>query len=668
MTRETTGIRLSGFVLLLAAGCLLFAPAGKAPAATALPGKKPAVSAGGVTVPVPAARPDTRPDEGRRPDALALLSFGRPPVPGRKPLSHNKRQEEAGPLSAANASLYRRIFTAQSAAEWSKADGLIAKLTDSRLMGHVLQQRYTHPASARTTYGALSDWLDRYADLPGADRIYRLASARAPRGVTPPRPEKAGSAPGLLEVLVDGGKAYVSPRKLTGAQKDEAARLTAAVGADLSRRDPGKAYDRLRKSPAAKSMDPASYDILLARVAGSYMLAGNVDKALGLARAAAKRSGVKAPQAGWIGGLCAWRGGDYKSAALLFTNAAASPYSSDWMASAGAYWASRALSRAGADGEARAWLERAAERPRTFYGLIATRALDRDFDFNWAMPAYGKAQEKMIAKIPAARRAQALVAAGQFHLAEAELRRIKTGGNEALREALLAYAGHVGLPSYAMQVAQAVAHPGGGLYDAALYPLSPWEPQEGYKIDRALIHALIRQESRFDPAARSRSGATGLMQLMPATASYVAGDHGYKSKEGRHSLTDPQVNIDLGQRYVENLLQSGPVDDDLFALAAAYNAGPGNLAEWKKKYADTAADPLLFIESIPLGETRDFIEKVMANYWIYRLRLDQPAPSLDAVAEGRAPRYVSMDAGLAEKQAALASPSGAFRVADGGLD
>ena len=77
-------------------------------------------------------------------------------------------------------------------------------------------------------------------------------------------------------------------------------------------------------------------------------------------------------------------------------------------------------------------------------------------------------------------------------------------------------------------------------------------------------------------------------------------------------------------------------------MATAWNGGPGNLNKWRRNI-NHMNDPLFFIESIPSRETRIFIEKVLSNLWIYRLRLGQPTPSLDAIAAGQWPVYKSLD-------------------------
>src|SRR5690606_25207574 len=80
----------------------------------------------------------------------------------------------------------------------------------------------------------------------------------------------------------------------------------------------------------------------------------------------------------------------------------------------------------------------------------------------------------------------------------------------------------------------------------------------------------------------------------------------------------------------------------LFKIAIAYNAGIGNLRKWEKSVRFDE-DPLLFIESIPMRETRIYVERVLANFWIYRERLSQPTPALDAVVAGEWPIYVPFD-------------------------
>ena len=98
------------------------------------------------------------------------------------------------------------------------------------------------------------------------------------------------------------------------------------------------------------------------------------------------------------------------------------------------------------------------------------------------------------------------------------------------------------------------------------------------------------------------------------------------------------MNMSLAQKYITHLLRQKQVDGDLFRVLAAYNAGPGSLSRWLKA-VDFRDDPLLFIEAIPSPETRNYIEQVLTNLWMYRLQMKQRTPALDLAATGKWPRY-----------------------------
>ena len=92
----------------------------------------------------------------------------------------------------------------------------------------------------------------------------------------------------------------------------------------------------------------------------------------------------------------------------------------------------------------------------------------------------------------------------------------------------------------------------------------------------------------------------------------------------------------------------------MLSAIACYNAGPNNVRHWKDAM-DGITDPLLFLESIPVAQTRAFTQRVMTNYWIYALRLGQPVPSMDALANGRLPGYAANDNGAVPGAVRLAS-------------
>jgi soluble lytic murein transglycosylase-like protein len=191
------------------------------------------------------------------------------------------------------------------------------------------------------------------------------------------------------------------------------------------------------------------------------------------------------------------------------------------------------------------------------------------------------------------------------------------------------------------------------------------KPSGGFSVDPALVYALALQESRFDARAVSPAGARGMMQIMPATAAYVLGDSSLRGN-GMARLNDPSVSLDIAQRYLHMLVSLDVVDGNLIRVLAAYNNGPGNLARWAPA-ASHRDDPFLFIEAIPVGETRAYVQRVLAYSWIYASRLGLPAPSLDALARGDFPRFHPQADGLETRMVTAgtgrADPPGLRRTA-----
>lgn len=497
-----------------------------------------------------------------------------------------------------DAELYRDIFTLQKAGKIQQADAKIAKLQGQTLMGHILYQRYMHPTAYRSSYEELHTWMETYADLPRAKNIYALAKKR-----------RLASETRHLRQPIQ--KQFISPiREPTMV--------------------PGKNY---QNSKVLSPEEKKNLDIHKAKAnsAARAYYQGRIDEAHQLSRAVYQNVGTYIPKAAWIYGLTNWRKNNMQHAAEAFEMVADSIYASGWEAAGGAYWAARSHMRSGRKEDAHIWLERASQHPRTFYGLIATRALNKAFKFNWVTPTYTKDHYKHIVSTLAGERAIMLVNSGQIGLAEQELKYIDVRNNRTLQQSLLAYAEHVGMPGVSMRLGGIVRGKDGSYYDGALYPKGPWTIQNTGLVNQELVHALIRQESRFDPIAKSHSGAAGLMQIMPSTAAYVTGQNIYKTNAGRILLEQPEQNLIIGSNYLKTLSKMRSVDGNLFYMLIAYNAGPGNLAKWKRANSNHN-DPLLFIETIPTAETRVYVERVLANYWIYRFKAGKDTKTLDNIA------------------------------------
>lgn len=171
-------------------------------------------------------------------------------------------------------------------------------------------------------------------------------------------------------------------------------------------------------------------------------------------------------------------------------------------------------------------------------------------------------------------------------------------------------------PSDQQQVSQLRQEPG---YWEALYPfpylksIENWAQQR--QLNPMLVTALIRQESRFEPKIRSGVGATGLMQVMPETASFIASQIKLKT----YKLDNPDDNIKLGTWYLD--YTHDQYGGNSMLAVASYNAGPGAVGDWLAKSKTQDADA--FVEAIPYDETRGYVKSVFENYWNY-LRLYNP--------------------------------------------
>jgi soluble lytic murein transglycosylase-like protein len=338
----------------------------------------------------------------------------------------------------------------------------------------------------------------------------------------------------------------------------------------------------------------------------------------------------------WQWGLENWRSKKFTDAAANFTKAAGLKNSSSWDRAAAAFWAARSFLRAQRPEQVSHWLKEASKYPRTFYGQLAQRALGIDPSYDWTVHDLDGNDAAKLMRSGAGKRALALIQIGEISAAEKELLILADTSEGDLDAALMAVSQAGGLPSLALKVGGRKLLKEDEFVDAAMYPLPGWTPRAGYNVDRALVFAIMRQESGFNPNAASQAGAVGLMQLMPETAKLVSG-------ESKPELRDPEVSIGIGQKYIDTLLKTDTVGNNLFMLAAAYNAGPGNLQKWKSASRHVDDDPLFFIETMPSRETRLFIERVMANYWIYQNRLGQSTSTLDAVASGASPIYDRQD-------------------------
>ncbi len=537
------------------------------------------------------------------------------------------------PLAPSDATRLRRAFEFQARGEVALANREVERLDDRRLVGHVLADRWLR--GHEPPLPEVVAWLTDHADHPDAPAIHAILARRAPRGMAlPPAP-----AP---EALADGTEVVPEESEPAARRVSRNAALDRQVRERAGNGDDGAALAAI-----ARARVEGPYAALLkAEVAQALLQQGRDQDAFRIASEAARGSaGTALP--GYVAGLAAWALNRPEVALAYLEHAARSEIASPALRSAAAFWTARAAVRARRPQAYVPWMMQAAQEPRTFYGLVARRALGLPMGFAWEREIAGEGEAAAIAETGAGWRALALLQVGQRERAEAELRGLwpRVQGNAGVVRAMLLVASQANMTELASQLASLSQNADGRPRDFARFPLPRLEPLNGFRMDPALVYALARQESNFDPRAVSPAGARGLLQIMPATASYVTGDASLRGA-GVARLNDPAFSLEVGQRYVHYLARGDLVGGDLIRLLAAYNNGPGNLSRWLPavRHRD---DPFLFIESIPVGETRQFVQRVLAYSWIYAARLGLPSPSLDALATGRFPRFEDSQAAAA---------------------
>lgn len=358
-------------------------------------------------------------------------------------------------------------------------------------------------------------------------------------------------------------------------------------------------------------------------------------------------------EAQWRVGWIRYGSRDWSAATAAFAQLT-NPNLSALQYNAARYWQARALERAGRSNQARTLYQGIiAEAPNDYYAMWAEQRLEvgsprptfqlpigmnsglsPGLEQDIAEPALPETATPGAAPVSDTfhfERSAELKAAGPKDLARDELAAIeRTHRNDSatLRYLLHAYQavdGYADAVRLLRRLGDSVDLPMAER-ERLLYPLAFWtvvrREADANAVDPFLVEAIIRQESLFDPAARSPADAWGLMQLLPATAKRVANASSGQPVEPT-DLTRPEVNIQLGIRYLRTLLER--FGGDVLKAVAAYNGGETALEKWERRFPDLEADE--FVETISYRETRDYVKRVVTNYRSYEQLYDvSPRP------------------------------------------
>ncbi len=539
------------------------------------------------------------------------------------------------PLTPSQAVLLRMILATQARGKAKEAASLDAGLDTSTplgeaMLGHVLADRYLGPGT-RPDAKTLEAWLARWPTLAEAPQVHALLLHRLPAGqAAPPAPRLPSLAP-----PPHAGDAP-DPDEAEGPDLHRNRALDHHVLAAARGRRPYAAATLIANSHAAPD-----YAAALRAEAGHALFLANRDQEAYDTAAPATRECAGPPRceapalAGFVAGLAAWRMDEPDKARPMFEAAWLAGRTTANLRAAAAFWAARAHQALYDAAGARTWLRRAAKEPATFYGLLARRILGESLLGPSApgvgtVETLGEADVDALMATEAGQQAFALLQAGARDAAEAELG-LTAAKHPTLARSVMLVALRARMGTLAAQAADLAAANDGQPREAIRFTLPDYAPRGGFTTDPALILGIARAESNFDVRLVSRVGARGLMQIMPATARFIT-----RGRPG--NVLDPANNLALGERYVAWLGAERGIDANLLKVLASYNAGPAAFARWSRGIVDHG-DPLLFLEAIPIDETRAFIPRVLTYTWLYAARMGRVPASLDALAADTWPVY-----------------------------
>lgn len=358
------------------------------------------------------------------------------------------------------------------------------------------------------------------------------------------------------------------------------------------------------------------------QVARDLLAAGRAADAYTVASQHGQMKGVAFAEAEFLAGWIALRHLKKPTEGLKHFQTLYDGVSTDVSKSRAAYWLGRAYEASGRTKDAREWYGRAANFGQTFYGQLAARKLPGGAA---RLPTDPIASQTDLQALSSRELVTVARYIGQSGYAERtrpfllKLAQAVKGPGETLLLAHLAV--ELKRPDVALTIARHATASGVTLFDAS-FPVVDLGATGS--IERALALAVTRQESAFNSAAVSPSGALGLMQLMPGTARDVAGRLGFPFVQSKLT-SDPAYNVALGSQYLAEMLQRFGGSYEL--ALAAYNAGPNRVARWLQTIGDPRGgkiDMVDWIEMIPLRETRNYVQRIMESVGVYRDRLSGP--------------------------------------------
>lgn len=281
-----------------------------------------------------------------------------------------------------------------------------------------------------------------------------------------------------------------------------------------------------------------------------------------------------------------------------------------------AYWAGRAAEKLKEKNLAHDWYKEGAKHTTSFYGQLSVAKLSKTRELSFpSSPNMSSSHRRYFSRFAPA---QAYKMALQYGKADIAITLgkaiIEEHKDNALIIQLIQAAAESSTPQVAVHASRK-AMPNHVLLMEEAFPIH--KTPKSKPIEPALTLAITRQESAFDPRAKSRANALGMMQLLSSTAKETA--RKAKIRYSKSRLYEPDYNMELGSLYLERMINS--YDGSYVLAIASYNAGPGNVRKWIKRFGtpnNNSDSAINWIEKIPFTETRNYVQRVLENLQVYR--------------------------------------------------
>ena len=540
--------------------------------------------------------------------------------------------------------IYKKIFKIQKlpiknkkSNEWKQVDNLIKKIKNKVLLGNVYADRYLHPTGWRSSYNDLKKWLDKYNDHPDATRITRIALKRKPSNQKSPKKP----TPGFLNGYGTYKSNLLKPKFPIDNEKYKKYAYATSIKfrRSINSRNTSHAENLLNSKKVKKYLTNNELSQLRAELSHAFFIFNKDYKAIRQARLSLSLSDKMNPLALWAGGLASWRKKNIKLSKFFF-NKLSELNGPEGIVAGGGYWSARISYLVGNAKEANYFLKKSAVMERTFYGSLSMASLGYKYNPNFELPKYGKNLINKIYEHNGGIRALALIEIGEFHRAAREFRKIIPKFDVKDYPQLLSFTSNNNMPGLTFRLAAILRNDHNKILLGGLYPIPSWKIETSDLKDKALLYAIARQESGFNPRAKSSSKAMGVLQIIPSTAAFVMKNREYRLRRSKnHLLYNPTHNVHIGSKYIKFLFDLPIVNNDLMWMLASYNAGPGNFKKWTQDKNYKYEDTLLMLESLPARETRNYIKLVLTNLWVYKIRFNQDNNILLSLASGKSIDY-----------------------------